>query len=74
MVHTMQGIPDTKPATTDIGLGPDKSKIGSKPDTFKVGGLSDQSEPLLHKARDNQAAHGTGMGLSASAQDAVWYS
>lgn len=71
-----QGFPDSKPAVTDVGLGPDTSKIGSKPDTSKIGaatkGHLEQAEPLLsHKAHENKAVHGTGMGLPNSAQDTV---
>ncbi|BDA47141.1 hypothetical protein COCOBI_09-5960 [Coccomyxa sp. Obi] len=69
-----KGFPDSKPAVTDVGLSPDTSKIGSKPDTSKIGaatkGHLEQTEPLLaHKAHENKAVHGTGMGLPNSAQD-----
>ncbi|EIE21742.1 hypothetical protein COCSUDRAFT_56195 [Coccomyxa subellipsoidea C-169] len=68
-----KGIPSTKPATTDIGLTPAISKIDAKPDTSKIGSATKghvESEPLLkHKADDNKAAHGTGMGLPNFAQD-----
>ena len=71
----LQGIPSTKPATTDIGLTPAISKIDAKPDTSKIGSATKghvESESLLkHKADDNKAAHGTGMGLPNSVQDTV---
>ena len=71
----LQGIPDTKPATSDIGLTPDISKIAAKPDTSKIGSATKgplDTEPLLkRKADDNNAEFGTGMGISNSAQDTV---
>jgi hypothetical protein len=71
----LQGIPDTKPATSDIGLTPDISKIAAKPDTSKIGSATKgplDTEPLLkRKADDNMAEFGTGMGISNSAQDTV---
>ena len=77
MCHVLQGFNSTKPSSMNTSSAPDVSKITAKFDAsstgFSTGAQSDAAGLLHHKAQENKAAHGSGMGLPNSAQDTVCF-
>lgn len=77
MCHALQGFNSTKPSSMNTSSAPDVSKITAKFDAsstgFSTGAQSDIAGSLHHKAQENKAAHGSGMGLPNSAQDTVCF-